>query len=98
DGDLLFGVEQKLPLFGKPQAMRRMAEAETKVESANAEYQFQQLRRDLAIELFKTALANRTVEIGEQDLSWIAEMEKTAGQRYEVGSASQVDVLRLQNE
>jgi outer membrane protein TolC len=98
DGDILVGVEQKLPLFGKPQAMRRMAQEETKVEAANADYQFQQLRRDMALEVFKTALANRVVEIGEQDLFWLAEMEKTAGQRYEVGNATQVDVLRLQNE
>ena len=98
DGDLLFGVEQKLPLFGKPQAMRRMAEAETKVENASAEMQFQQLRRDMALEIFQTALANRAVEIGGQDLAWLDVMEKTAKQRYEVGNASQIDVLRLQNE
>jgi len=36
DGDVFYGAEQKLPLFGKPALARRVARAEFVVESANA--------------------------------------------------------------
>jgi outer membrane protein TolC len=98
DGDLLYGVEQKLPLFGKPKAARGVAEAETKVAQARADFQFQQLRKEIAQRVFETALANRVVEIGEQDLAWLETILAAAEQRYELGTATQFDVLRLQNE
>lgn len=98
DGDLIYGVEQKLPLFGKPKAARGVAESETKVAQARADFQFQQLRKEIAQSVFKTALANRTLEIGEQDLQWLDTILAVAEQRYELGTATQFDVLRLQNE
>jgi outer membrane protein TolC len=98
DGDLIYGVEQKLPLFGKPKAARGVAEAETKVAQAGADFQFQQLRKEIAQSVFQTALANRVVEIGEQDLAWLETILAAAEQRYELGTATQFDVLRLQNE
>ena len=97
DGDLLYGVEQKLPLFGKPKAARDVAESETKVAQARADFQFQELRKDIAQSVFKTALANRTVDIGEQDLQWLETILAAAEKRYELGTATQFDVLRLQN-
>lgn len=98
DGDILYGVEQKLPLFGKPKAARAVAEAETKVTQANAIFQFQQLRKDIAQNVFKTAFANRALQIGEQDLVWLDTILAVTEQRYELGTATQFDVLRLQNE
>ncbi len=98
DGDLLYGVEQSLPLFGKPKAARAVAESETKVENANAELQFQLLRKDIAQNIFKTALANRTLEIGREDLTWLELMLSAAEHRYALGQSAQIDVLRLQNE
>ena len=56
EGDLIYGVEQKLPLFGKPQAARKVAAAEVAVEQANATYQFQLRRLELAKALFRTCL------------------------------------------
>ncbi len=98
DGDLIYGIEQKLPLFGKPKAARIFAESGTKVELANADFQFQQLRKEIAQNVFKTALANRTLEIAQQDLAWLDTMLAVAEQRYELGQATQFDVLRMQNE
>ncbi len=63
EGDLVYGLDQKLPLFGKAQAARRVAEAEAGSEAARLAYQLQILRRDLTSALFKTALADRAVEI-----------------------------------
>lgn len=98
DGDVIYGVEQKLPLFGKPQLARRVAEAELVTAQANVDYQFQQLRRDLAQALFRTAIADRTVQIGEQDLGWLETMVKNMEDRYATGNATQAQVLRIQNE
>jgi len=98
DGDLLYGVEQKLPLFGKPRSERRVMEAEAARELAVSNYQFQQLRRDLAQALFTAALAERTVEVGEEDLSWLDLMVASLDARYRVGEVSQVWLLRLQND
>lgn len=98
DGDLIYGVEQKLPLFGKPQLARHIAEAELVTAQANVDYQFQQLRRNLAQALFRTAMADRTVQIGEQDLGWLETMVKNMEDRYATGDATQAQVLRIQNE
>ena len=98
DGDFIYGVEQKLPLWGKPQAMRRVARTELNVEVANSDVKFQTLRSDLAKTLFRAALASETVAIGEQDLAWVGTMQAAADARYRSGSGSLTEVLRLQNE
>jgi len=98
DGDLVYGVEQKLPLFGKAQATRRVAEAEAESEVARLAYQFQVLRHDLKRALFKAALADHTVEIATQDLAWLDTMAATTEERYRAGIATQVELLRIQNE
>jgi outer membrane protein TolC len=98
DGDLIYSVDQKLPLFGKPQAERQMARAEARVGEAEATARFQQLRRDIAIAAFRTALADRTFGIGQQDLLWLETQVAAVERRYETGGATQFDVLRLQNE
>jgi len=98
EGDLVYGLEQKLPLFGKPRAARRVAEAEAESESARLGYQFQLLRRDLMKALFKAALADRAVEIAAQDLAWLDTMAATTEEQYRAGTATQVQLLRVQNE
>ena len=98
DGDLLYGIEQKLPLFGKPRSERRVMEAEAVKELAVSNFEFQQLRRDLAQALFAAALADRTVEVGEEDLAWLDLMVASLDARYRAGEVSQVWLLRLQND
>ena len=98
EGDLVYGLEQKLPLFGKAQATRRVAAAGAETEAARATYQFQILRRDLAKAVFKTALADRVIEIGSQDLAWLDTMVATTEERYRADTATQVELLRVQNE
>ncbi len=98
DGDLSYGIEQKLPLFGKPGAMRKMASAELAVEVANADVQFQTLRSELAKALFRAALADETLAIAEQDLAWLDVTTKVVEEGYRSGSGRLMDVLTLQNE
>jgi outer membrane protein TolC len=98
DGDLLYGVEQRLPLFGKPQLARRVAEAERTKEQANGEFEFQQQRRNLAQALFRTSLADRVAEVSAEDLRWLEGMAQSTEQRYRAGESTLVDLLRVQNE
>jgi hypothetical protein len=70
DGDIIYGIGQKLPLWGKPKAERRMARAELCTEMANADYQAQLLRRNLAKAAFAAALANASIDYGQQDVVW----------------------------
>ena len=98
EGDLIYGVEQKLPLFGKAAASRRLAQAEAEAELAKQSLEFQTLRRDLAKLLFKAAYEEQVLAVGHEDLDWLGTMVATAEERYRAGSASQVEVLRLQNE
>jgi outer membrane protein TolC len=97
-GDLYYGLEQKLPLFGKAQAMRTAAATEAAVEDARLGYQFQVLRRELAKALFRKALADGVVALTAEDALWVETMVTTAGERYQTGVGTQFDVLRLQNE
>ncbi|HSH92550.1 MAG TPA: TolC family protein, partial [Roseimicrobium sp.] len=98
EGDLSYGIEQPLPLFGKPQAARKVAETEIESVRMEADYQFQARRLELARAMFKLALTDHTVAVGEQDLQWLDQMISVAEEKYRAGSASQVDVLRMQNE
>jgi len=98
DGDVIYGAEQKLPLFGKPALARRVARSELDVESANAAAQFQIRRSELAKVVFRAALAEQVVAVGEQDLVWLQTMAETAEAKYQSGAATLVEVLQVQNE
>lgn len=98
DGDLLYGVEQKLPLFGRPKSMRQMVAQEWAVMRADRDALFQRLRSDLAQALFRAAYVQRAAEVGAEDLAWLATMVKTTEDRYRVGDTPQTYLLRLQNE
>jgi outer membrane protein TolC len=98
EGDLAYGIEQKLPLWGKAKANRRVAETDISMRRAEAELRFQELRRDITKGLLTTALAERVVEIGEQDFAWLEATVKTAEARYRAGQAVIADTLQIQNE
>ena len=98
DGDLMYGVEQMLPVFGKEKAARNVARAEIPVEEADLEFQFQTLRKTLAETLFKAVLLDELLALSQQDLAWLETLARAVEERYSVGDASQVDVLRVQNE
>jgi len=98
EGDVIYGVEQKLPLFGKPKLARSVARAELSTETANAKYQFQVLRRELAKAAFRTALADEVVVIGQQDLAWLETITRTIEGKFQASEATLVEVLQLQNE
>ena len=98
DGNLAYGVEQKLPLWGRPKLTRRAADREVSMRQAEVEYRFQQLRRDIAKALLTTAFAERVVEIGEQDLAWLTATATATDSKYRAGQASVADSLQIENE
>jgi len=98
EGNLVYGVVQKFPLFGKPQAMRRVAQAEAAMEGANSSFQFQTQRRDLAKALFQTALAESIVNVGDQDRAWLETILTSVNARYAAGQVALAYVIQAQNE
>lgn len=98
DGDFIYGLEQKLPLFGKPGAQRELAAAELAVAATTGDAQFQRLRQELLQALSRAALADETVAIAGQDLQWLDLTTRTIEASYRSGNARLVDVLTLQNE
>ena len=98
EGDILYGVEQKLPLFGKPRLQREAARAALATENASRDYQFQKMRVELARAAFRAALAERVVALGEQDLAWLDTTSQLLENNARVGQTSLADVMRIQNE
>src|SRR6266536_4986904 len=98
DGNLAYGVEQKLPLWGRPKLTRRVAEAETSMREAEVNYRAQQLRAEITKALLMTALAERVVDIGEQDLAWVEATAKATDNKYRACQAVVADTLQIQNE
>jgi outer membrane protein TolC len=98
DGDLIYGVEQKLPLFGKPNLARRVAQAELGAQTANGEYQFQILKRELARALFQTALADQTIALGSEDLASLQTLSQAIERKYAAGQATLVELSLVEND
>ena len=97
-GNLVYGVEQKLPVLGKETANRRRAEAQAAVETARTSALLQAFRRDLSIALFTAALAGRRVALAQEDLVALEAGRTVAEARYGAGEGTSVEVLRLQSE
>ena len=98
DGDLVYGVDQKLPLFGKPKLARRVAQADLAAETAHEVYQFQLLKRELAKAAFRTALADEIILLGAQDLTWLQTIAQTVERKYAAGQATLLEVSQAENE
>ena len=98
DGNLAYGIEQKLPLWGRPTLARKVAEAETLMRKAEVNYRARQLRGEITKTLVMTALAETVVDIGEQDLAWLEATAKETENKYRAGQTSVADPLQIQNE
>lgn len=98
EGDLLYGVEQKLPITGKPQAERRMVAAERDVEEASREMRFQTLRKEIVQSVLRLALADESARILALDQAWVETMVTATQERYKAGRSTQVEVLRMETE
>jgi len=98
EGDLLYGIEQKLPITGKPQAERRMVAAERDVEEASREMRFQNLRKEIVQTVLRLALEDESARILAADQAWVETMVTATQERYKAGRSTQVEVLRMETE
>jgi len=96
EGNLVYGVDQKLPLYGRPDLRRKVAAADASREQLTADYAAEKLRLDLEVGLNNLALAGREAEIAAQDLGWLDATLASVDHRYRVGEASQVDWLKIE--
>jgi outer membrane protein TolC len=98
EGDLIYGIEQKLPLFGRTKRTLTLAERESEVESAQAILQSQLLRKQIVQAALSVALSDHLAHLSAADLGVLESLVATARSRYESRTGSQVDWLRLRNE
>ena len=98
NGNLIYGIQEKLPLWGIPKLNRQMASAQLSGRKAEADYHFQQLRRDVTTALFSAALDERVVEVDQQDLVWLQTTAQAVDAKYRSGQTDAGDVLQIQNE
>jgi outer membrane protein TolC len=96
DGNLMYEIDQKLPLYGKPDLMRKEAAADALREQLAADSEERKLRRDLAAALFQLAMADVAVDIARQDVAWLDATSSSVDHLYRVGQARQVDWLKVQ--
>jgi cobalt-zinc-cadmium efflux system outer membrane protein len=95
-GNLVYGLDEKLPLHGRPELMRRVAAADASREQLTADFETQKLRRDISVALDGLALAGLEADISERDLAWLDATLESVDRRYRVGHASQVDWLKIE--
>ncbi len=98
DGDLVYGVDQRLPLWNRPRLSRDILVAETQTQATEAAFREAQLRRDLTKALLRIALMHRTTSFITNDLAWLDTLIAVGEERFRAGTSSHTDLLQIQNE
>ena len=98
NGDLFYGVEQKLPVMGKEKAARALAESNAVAAGVRVEARFAELRRDLAVKLFTAAASRSEAVLIAADVAWLEAQVRLGRTRVASGAEPAAMVLRLENE
>ncbi len=98
NGDIFYGVEQKLPLMGKEKAARALAESNAVAAGIRVEARFAELRRDLAVKLFTAAAARSEAALIASDVTWLEAQVRLGRTRVASGTEPAAMVLRMENE
>ncbi len=98
EGNIIYGINQKLPVFGRPELARNVAEAAAAKARLSVAYETQRIRRDLTVALVGLAFADRSLDLAREDLDWLEATVSTVDSRYRAGKSSQVEWLRAQTE
>jgi outer membrane protein TolC len=98
DGDLLYGIEQNLPLWDRPRLNRSLRLSEAQMQTSDAALQEAQVRRDLAKALLRLAFSHRTTRFLTNDIVWLDALTALQEERFRAGFGSHTDLLQLQNE
>ena len=97
-GDVIYGLEQKLPFWKRPNLARAVAAADVLTQQAELDYQTELLRREILKTLVSAALAERLLELGDQDYATIEALTAVMEQRVRAGQATGVELLQVMNE
>ncbi len=97
-GDVFYGVTQKLPIMGKERAARTLAETQADAARTRKGAREAELRRDLAVALLDAAARRVVMERVADDVRWLATQAAIAESRVAAGSESPAMSLRLRNE
>jgi len=99
DGDLVLGVEQRVPLFGKAEAERRVAKSEQQHFEIALEERFQEIRKNIGQTALRLAMFDEESVFAGEDVVWLHAMVDVVAQRFASGGGtSQSEVLRLRAE
>lgn len=98
NGDLYYGVQQKLPVMGKEKAARALADSNAVVAGVRVEARFAELRRDLAVKLFIAAAARSEAVLIAADVAWLEAQVRLGRTRVASGTEPAAMVLRMENE
>ena len=98
DGDLIYSVDQKLPLWNRPRLSRDILVAETQTQATEAAFRETQLRRDLTKALLRIALVHRTTGFITNDIAWLDTLIALGEEKFRAGFGSHADLLQMQNE
>ncbi len=98
NGDVYYGVEQKLPVMGKEKAARALAESNAVAAGTRLEARFAELRRDLAVRLFTAAAMRSEAALIAADVAWLETQVHLGRTRVASGAEPAAMVLRLENE
>ncbi len=98
DGDLVYGVEQKLPLWNRPRLNRDILVAGTQTQATETALRETQLRRDLTKTLLSLALIHRRNVFLTNDVAWLDTLIGLGEEKFRAGIGSHADLLLMQNE
>ena len=71
EGNIIYGIRQSLPVFGRPDLERNVALAEAAKARLDVAYETQRMRRDLTVTLVELAYADRSLDLARESLGWL---------------------------
>ncbi|MBM3822958.1 MAG: TolC family protein [Verrucomicrobia bacterium] len=98
EGDLIYGLEQKLPLFGKAKRARAWKLAEAEALGTRSDAAFQEIRKQAAVLIFAIALSDRISSIDGEEQSWLERQIEVAQERLRAGSGGLAEINKLRSE
>jgi outer membrane protein TolC len=97
-GNIIYGIEQKLPLFGHPGLARHVAEAKAARDRLSVGSAREELRRDITLAILDIALTDRATDLAAQGLDWAETSLASVDARYRSGRSGQVEWLAAETE
>ena len=97
-GDVGYGVAQRLPLLGKEKAARNLAQTTADAARTRQQARMSELRRDLVVALLDAALRRVVMDRVHDDIGWLASQASVAETRVASGTESAALTLRLRND